>query len=215
MSVAAPPRPVSTSERERLSGNRKKNILGFLNVADSSHFLKLRQCWKASERLRIEYGVDFNVTRNTTAPWAGVQFQMSGQGSSGWGLEINTDWCVLCTPRIDLLPFTERMSIPVDVKVGKDYYNGDALHLEVGVHNVKASLALLVLALASKKPIHVKRKEVGVYSFGMPLRLKNGESIPYTAEQRLEIDGTMQRKGFGISVDVHQLNAILRLRQNN
>jgi hypothetical protein len=214
MSVAAPPRPL-TSERERLSGTGKKRFLGFLNIADSSHFLKLRQCWKASEKLRIEYGVDFNVTQNTTAPWAGVQFQMSGQGPSGWALEMNTDWCVLCTPRVDLLAFTERMSVPVDMKVGKDYYNSDALHLEVGVHNVKVSLALLVLALASKKPIHVKRKEVGVYSFGMPLRLKNGQSIPYTAAQRLEVDGTLQRQGFGISVDIHQLNAMLRLRQDD
>lgn len=210
MSIAAPPRPAA----ERAGPFSRSKFLGFIDISRATHFLKLRQDWKASDKFKIELGADFDVTNNFTRPWAGIRLQLHGDGSAGWAVEVNTDWCVVCTPKVDLIPFTDRLSLPVDLRVGKDFYNNDSLHLEAGIHNTKASLLLLGLALASRKPIHIKRKEVGVFSFGLPMRLKNGKTIPYTAQPGMELDTTLERKDGGLRLDFHQLNAVIRLRQD-
>jgi hypothetical protein len=76
-------------------------------------------------------------------------------------------------------------SLPVDLKVGRNF---DATpHVELGMHNGKVSLALLALMLALQKPIIVQRKELGGFSFGLPMSLKSGRSVPYTLQSRVSL----------------------------
>ena len=69
-------------------------------------------------------------------------------------------------------------------------------------------------AQASKKPIVIKRKECGALVAALPLRFKNGREVPHQAQGRAEVDATLQRAGRGVHLAFHQVNAVLRLRQN-
>lgn len=188
--------------------------MGFINVSNSLHFLKLRHNWRASDQFRIELGLDYCVNNNTTKPWAGVSLLFDAEKSNGWAVEANTDWAVLCTPRIDIIPFTDKISLPVDARIGRDWYEGGSPHIEVGIHNAVVALALGIIALASKHPIHLKRKEMGGFYASMPMKFRNGAEVPHTLQQRAEIDASLRRDDRGLQLDLHQLNAVLRLRQD-
>ena len=131
-----------------------------------------------------------------------------------WAVEINSDWAVLCTPKVELLPFTDKFSLPVDLRIGKDFFNGDKPHVEVGLHNGKVAMALLVLSLVKKLPISVKRKEVGGFSVGVPIKFRDGQQVPHTLLGNTQIDATLNRTDHGLKLQFQQLSALLRLRQD-
>ena len=141
--------------------------------------------------------------------------QVDGEKPDGWAVEVNTDWAVLCTPKVDLIPFTDRVSLPVDLRLGRDFYNNDAPHVEVGLHNSKVALGLLVVALVTKHPIHVKRKEAGGFSASMPVKFGDGNKVPHHLQTKAEVDATLERNDNGLKLTFHQLNALLRLRQDD
>jgi hypothetical protein len=51
-----------------------------VSFAGCAHFLKLRQNFKASERFRVEMGLDYDIKKSETKPWAGVRLQASISG---------------------------------------------------------------------------------------------------------------------------------------
>lgn len=130
-----------------------------------------------------------------------------------WAVEVNTDWALLCTPTVELLPFTDRLSLPVNLRVGKDFYNEGRPHVEVGIENPVIALTLVLASLAAKAPISIKRKEAGGLAVAVPLTFKNGRTVPHEGQARAEVDATVQRRGRGLHLDFHQLNAVLRMRQ--
>lgn len=142
--------------------------------------------------------------------------QIDAEKPDGWALEYNTDWAVIQTPTVELIPFTSKLSLPVNARIGTDFYNNNQPHIEVGIKNKYVVIGILAASLALKKPmkIHVKRKEVGGFDWSIPFGKEepNG-SKSYTAEQKLEIDGSIRREGPRILVDLAQLNPVLRLKQ--
>ncbi len=142
--------------------------------------------------------------------------QLDDCANGGWAVEVNTDWAVVQTPRVDLLGFTDAASLPVDLRLGTDFYAGDAPHVEIGIHNGKVTLALLAVSLATGAPIRIKRKEVGGWAVGVPVRFKGAAApVDHTLNTKAEVDATLQRQGRGVKLAFHQLNALLRLRQDD
>ena len=207
--IVAPPRP-----DKRQSAMSKDRFLGFINLAHASHFLKLRHSWKASDQLRIEFGLNYNISSNQTTPWTGVRLDLADR-LEGWAVEANTDMAVVCTPQIDLIPFTDKLSLPIDARLGRDWFNGGQPHIEVGIHNAGVAACLVAVSLATNQPVHLKRKETGGFSVSLPIRFKDGSEVAHTAAARAEIDASLQRReGRGLELEIHQLNAVLRLRQD-
>lgn len=143
--------------------------------------------------------------------------QFDAEKPEGWALEYNTDWAVIQTPTVELIPFTSKVSLPVNARIGTDFYNNNQPHVEVGIKNKYVVIGILAASLALKKPlkIHVKRKEVGGFDWSIPLAGKEEQNgnRSYKAEQKVEIDGSIRREGPRILVDLAQLNPVLRLQQ--
>jgi len=208
MSVAAPLRPTES----KASFLSKKNFLGFINVADAKHVLKLRHCWKTSDALRLQMGLDFDVQTNITKPWAGARLLLDGNKEDSWAVEVNTDWGVLYTPKFGIIPFTDKLSIPIDLCLGKDFYKNGAPHVGVGMHNAKVGLLLLAATLIARQPIRVERKETGGFYMKMPIQFRDGAKVAHTLQSRAEVDATLNIKE--MELNFHKINAILRLRQD-
>lgn len=218
MASTTPPPPISREQHRSSSFFSSKSLLGFIDVSRAVHTLKLRHNWRASNQLRIEIGSDYNIKENHAKPWAGCRLKLSDDGkdtTEGWAIECNTDVAYVQTPQVDILPFTERMSIPIDLKIGKAFYNDNQPLLEVGLHNGKVAALLLVAALVKKQPLRLQRKEIGGFSVSVPFKLKGDmKSIPYTLQQRVEIDATLTRDDAGFRLEFDQLNPVLRMWQD-
>jgi hypothetical protein len=210
MSVAAPPRPVTEAKASIFS---RKNFLGFINVADARHVLKLRHDWKTSDALRLQLGLDFDIKTNTTRPWAGARLLLDGTKEDSWAVEVNTDWGVVYTPKFDIIPFTDKISIPIDLCLGKDFYKDGAPHVGIGMHNGKVGLLLLAATLLAKQPIRVERKEAGGIYMKMPIQFRDGAKVAHTLQTKAEIDCTLNLQEQA-KLKFHDINAILRLRQD-
>lgn len=130
-----------------------------------------------------------------------------------WAAEINTDWGLLATPKVDLLGFTDRASLPISARLGRDFYRDGAPHVELGLHNPIVALALLAVSLATGAPVQIKRREAGGLSAALPIRFRDGREVAHQAQARVELDATLQRVGRGLRLDVHELNPVLRLSQ--
>jgi hypothetical protein len=211
MSVAAPLRPTEARD----SFLSKKKFLGFINVADAKHVFKLRHDWKTSDALRLQLGLDFDVKTNVTKPWAGARLLLNGSKEDSWAVEVNTDWGVLYTPTFDIIPkpFSDKLSIPIDLCLGKDFYKNGAPHVGVGMHNGKVGLLLLAATLIARQPIRVERKEAGGFYIKMPIQFRDGANVPHTLQSKAEIDATLNVKE-EVKLTFHEINAILRLRQD-
>jgi hypothetical protein len=174
MAPVAPPRPAAERAPGPLS---RANFLGFVDLSRAAHWLKLRQSIRASDRLRLELGLDCEPAAGAARPWAGLHLQLTADPAS-WALECNSDWTVLATPAVDCLGWTRgRAALKVDGKFGTDHYLGGAPHVEVGVQNPYVALALLAASLAARAPIHVRRREAGGLAFAAPLRFKGAGEV--------------------------------------
>jgi hypothetical protein len=207
--IAAPPRPAEAKS----SVFSKKNFLGFINVADAKHVLKLRHDWKTSDALRLQFGLDLDIKTNTTKPWAGARLLLDGTKEDSWAVEVNTDWGVVYTPRFDIIPFTDKLSIPIDLCLGKDFYKDGAPHVGVGMHNTKVGLLLLAANLLARQPVRIERKETGGFYMKMPLQFRDGSKVAHTLQTRAEIDATLNLQE-AVKLKFHEINPILRLRQD-
>jgi hypothetical protein len=210
MSVAAPPRPAEAKASSIFS---KKKFLGFINVADTKHVLKLRHDWKVSDALRLQLGLDFDVKANTTSPWAGARLLLDGVKEDSWAVEVNTDWGVVYTPKFDIVPFTDKISIPIDLCLGRDFYKDGAPHIGVGMHNSKVGLLLLAATLLARQPIRIERKEAGGVYVKMPIQFRDGAKVAHTLQTKAEIDATLNLQE-EVKLKFHEINPILRLRQD-
>ena len=65
-------------------------------------------------------------------------------------MEVNTDWAVLCTPTFNLLAFTKRLCLPVDARLGENFYNGGGPHVELGLHSPWVAAGVLAASLGTK-----------------------------------------------------------------
>lgn len=157
-------------------------------------------------------------------PWVGVRLLQDPQRpDDGWAVEVNTDFAVVQCPTVDLVkPFRslshrlfnkdERSSekklfeIPVNLKLGTDFFNDNAPHIEIGVKNKAVIFGMLICSLALQKPmaIHVKRKEVGLGSYDI-------SCCPGTFfSPGVEIDGQLKRQGWQIMIQLDDLVPVLR-----
>lgn len=140
---------------------------------------------------------------------------MNADKPESWALEFNTDWVILNSPFVDVFGFTDRLSLPINARVGTDFYNDNKPHIEIGVKNKFVVIGMLVGCLVTKKPakISIKRKEVGGFDFSVPLTGdKNDISDPVKMNQRFELDGSIRREGARILCDLAEINAIFRLK---
>lgn len=199
-----------------LDRSKKSNLfsnLGFINFSGARNQLKLRQNWKVSDRLRVEYGLDVNSNLTVHQPWAGVLLKLDDKEDS-WAVDINTDWAHVITPTVDLIPFTNKFSLPVSATLGKNFFTDDAPHFEVGIHNTAVALALLAVSLAAGQKLNLQRKELALFSVGFPVKYRNGLSVPSSLQENVEVDACLGRRGWGLGLDITGLNAVLRLKQN-
>lgn len=139
--------------------------------------------------------------------------QLNGTNEDSWAVEVNTDWGVVYTPKFDLIPFTDKISIPIDLCLGKDFYRDGAPHVGVGMHNAKVGLLLLAATVIARQPIRVERKEAGGFYMSMPIQFKDGRKVPHTLQTKAEVDATLNLKE-EVKLNFHEINAILRLRQD-
>lgn len=214
MTSVAPPPPLERQPKRSTNGFFSR----FVDMSEARHSLKLRQSLKASDQLRIELGVNVDMSTRETSPWAGARLLLEEGKEDGWAVEVCTDRAVVCTPRVDLLGFTDRMDLPVDARVGRDFLKDGSTkpHFEFGMHNPYAAAVLLVGALAARLPVHIRRRETGGVSFALPIKYKDGKTWDNTAQARAEIDATIDRgEGFDVKMKVRELNAVLRLRQDD
>lgn len=61
--------------------------------------------------------------------------------------------------------------------------------------------------------VFLQRKEAGGFAVSMPITFKDGRTVAHSMQPRAEIDATIVRNGMGLNVVMHQMNAVLRLRQ--
>lgn len=209
--ISAPPRP------DRKTWLSRGRFPGFIDASNAFHHLKLRHNWKASDQLRIEFGLDYCINTNASKPWAGISMLLDGSDPEGWAAVVNSDLAVVCTPKLDLIPFTDRISLPVSARVGRDWFTDrvhGAPHMDLSIHNPFVAAVLAVVALAAKKPIHLERKEVGGLCLSVPITFKDGRQVPHSLQSRAEVDASLQAHGRGLTLNLHQLNAVLRLKQD-
>lgn len=206
MTSAAPPRPDLTakkSPRRQPGWLSKKNFLGIFDVADCQHTLKLRNKWNASDQFTIEIGAD--CTTSTCTPWAGVKLLLDKDEPDGWAMEVNTDWALLQSPAVDLCPFTDSFSLPVNARIGTNFYDDNSPHIEIGIKNKAVIITMLVCSLILQKPaaLHVKRKEIGGFDFSVPVSKMMASSV--------EVDASVRRKGWRLLVSFSNMSPVLRL----
>lgn len=216
MAAVAPPPPMERQSKP--SSSAKGPLQRLFDFSNARHALKLRQSFKASDKLRIEIGMNIDMKTKEPSPWAGARMLLDGTKEESWAIEVNTDRALLCTPRVDLASFTDRFDLPIDARVGRDFLKDGTSkpHFEFGLHNPYAAGALLVVALVAQLPVHIRRRETGGLAFDMPIKVGEDKTVPHTGQARAEIDATIDRKeGFDIQVKVRELNAVLRLRQDD
>lgn len=128
-------------------------------------------------------------------------------------MEINPDWALLRTPTVDLLPFTKKVSLPVNARIGTDFYNDNKRHFEIGIKNKYVMAGILIVSLATKTPpkLNVRRKEIGGLEFSIPVG-SSGEDKRTAVNQSVEVDGSLHRQGSRLLLDIFQLNGVLRTK---
>lgn len=187
---------------------------------------KWRHTWDASDQFSMQLGADCvqsSTIKDFLKPWAGVKLlQDPGRPDDGWAIEVNTDMAVLQCPTVDLIkpfrslarrvsnssstPSENAWTVPVNARIGTDFFNDNAPHIEIGVKNKTVICGMLVCSLALQKPmaIHVKRKEVGLGSYEV-------SCCPGTRlSPAMEIDGQLKRRGWQIVIQLDDLVPVMR-----
>ncbi len=117
------------------------------------------------------------------------------------------------TPKFDIVPFTDKISIPIGLCLGRDFYKDGAPHIGVGMHNSKVGLLLLAATLLARQPIRIERKEAGGVYVKMPIHFRDGAKVAHTLQTKAEIDATLNLQE-EVKLKFHEINPILRLRQD-
>lgn len=196
---------------------------------------KWRHTWDASDQFSMQIGADCVQNSNikdSLRPWIGVKLlQDPEKPDDGWAVEVSTDMAVLQCPTVDIAKPFRRLSrrifcrkdkrtdedasnstenactIPVNARIGTDFFNDNAPHIEIGVKNKAVICGMLACSLALQKPmaIHVKRKEVSFGSYG-----GSGTQI----RPAMEVDGRLRRRGWQILIQIDDLIPVLRTSSN-
>jgi len=133
------------------------------------------------------------------------------KADDGWAMEVNTDMAILQFPTKDISPFPSRFSLPVNARIGTNFYEDNSPHVEIGVKNKTVILGLLACSLALQKPmaIHVKRKEVGGYECSVPCNIM-GRGKDGVFQQKVELDGSLRRQGWRLLVKLDEVSPVCR-----
>lgn len=72
---AAVPRPVGNDKQQGKTRSllSRERFLGFLNIAETKHFFKIRDRWQASKSLYLEAGLDLDLQSQKASPYLGAK----------------------------------------------------------------------------------------------------------------------------------------------
>ncbi|GAB4824052.1 hypothetical protein N2152v2_011098 [Parachlorella kessleri] len=192
----------------------KPKRLGFvtLDTSHCAHALKIRHRFSLNEWLRVEIGLDEDLNGKTlhgSRPWCSLQFQLDDLRSKQCFLELNNDHVSL-NKHWDLR--LQKVSVGLDTRVGVTS-TGHAF-TKVGVSNVPLMLVSAAVLLYLKHPIHLHQREAGGLYLDLPLPFPTApRRRPYLLHEGLEMDASLRRHGWGLSLDVRELSGVIQLRQ--
>ncbi|KAL4857882.1 UDP-glucuronosyltransferase 3A2 [Chlorella vulgaris] len=188
----------TTPKRRRAAG-----LLGWVSSKNCAHFLKLRHSAKISPHTRLELGLDLEVKD-------GAGHRQMLHNSAPGAIEMNPLWV-----SYNRLYHVGRpgawWEVPLAAKLGVTFTGKP--YVNVGIENPRVALLLGALLLASGKTVSTAQKEIGGLAVHFPITLGNAKR-DYSLQERLEVDATLRGHRRGLQLDFHQLNGLLRLRQD-
>ncbi|KAI3436530.1 hypothetical protein D9Q98_005947 [Chlorella vulgaris] len=203
----------TTPKRRRAAG-----LLGWVSSKNCAHFLKLRHSAKISPHTRLELGLDLEVKDgaghrqmlHNSAPWAAFLHQFDALDAGRGAIEMNPLWV-----SYNRLYHVGRpgawWEVPLATKLGVTFTGKP--YVNVGIENPRVALLLGALLLATGKTVSTAQKEIGGLAVHFPITLGNAKR-DYSLQERLEVDATLRGHRRGLQLDFHQLNGLLRLRQD-
>ncbi|PRW56071.1 DDT domain-containing [Chlorella sorokiniana] len=144
-----------------------------------------------------------------TWPWVALQWQADPE-DRGKGVLRADAHHVSYSRSIQLGRKGDWWAVRLDAKLGLTY-SGQP-HMSLGTSNLPLSLSVAAALLVAGKPVHLAHLEAGGLAVHFPLSF-GGTRHKECLSEKVEMDLEMRRQGRSLVCKLHQLNGVVRLRE--